>query len=402
MFSITNIFCNHNTGTEHLRYGHKPLTKQLASLHDPDAAPRPVVVWAVTKACNLRCVHCYAAATPHAAPGELSFDEGRDLLDQLADFNVAAILFSGGEPLARPDTLDLIAHARFLGLPVTLSSNGTLLDDRAASRLADLGVKYVGLSIDGRPSTHNKLRGAPDAFNQTLKGLRIARKHGIKTGIRFTVHKLNRHELDDVIDLCIQERVGRLCVYHLAYAGRGNQRIALPADQTRQTVDHLIDRTIALHDQGQRLEVLTVGNHADAAHAILRLTETDPDRAERVHQRLARNGGNRSGQNICAIDPLGNVHIDQFSWHYNVGNLRQHTFREIWGECLDPRLQQLRKRPENLPQACRECRFLNVCNGNNRTRAESDTGDWLGMDPACYIDEADRQTPVASLAVTAI
>jgi radical SAM protein with 4Fe4S-binding SPASM domain len=399
MFSITNVFCDHDTGNERLRYGHKPPARDGSS-RDRDDAPRPVVVWAVTRACNLRCVHCYASATPDAAPNELTHAEGLDLLDQLAAFRVPAVLFSGGEPLARPDTLDLIAHARSRGLAVTLSTNGTLLDDPAAARLAELGVKYVGLSIDGCPATHNKLRGADDAFDRTLAGLRTAQRHGLKTGVRFTVHKLNVDQLDDILDLCHRERVDRLCVYHLAYAGRANHRLSLTADQTRTTVDHLIDRTVAAHADaarvgGHKLEVLTVGNHADAAHALLRLGRTDPDRAERVHQRLRRNGGNRSGQNICAIDPTGGVHIDQFSWHHDVGNVRHHTFREIWGECLDPRLKALRERPDNLPEACRRCRFLDVCNGNNRTRAESATGDWLGQDPACYLTPADRARPAA-------
>ena len=392
MLSLSNIFCDQTAGNERLRYGHR-------SADHAQQAPRPVVVWAVTRACNLRCVHCYASACAKPDPNELSHAEGRSLLEELAAYGVPAVLFSGGEPLARPDTLDLIAYARQLGLACTLSSNGTLLDHHTAHRLAATGLKYVGLSLDGIGPDHDVIRGQRGCFDQTLNALRQCRSVGLKTGLRFTIHALNLHHLDAIIDLALAERVNRLCVYHLAYAGRGNrlQRVDLTHDQTRRAIEHLIERTCQAKHDGHDLEVLTVGNHADAAFAVLKLAEQDPGRARDAADRLARTGGNRSGQNICSIDAVGNVHYDQFSWHYSVGNIRQATFAELWGnDTPDRRLRQLRQRPEGLPTRCRGCRFLGFCNGNLRTRAESATGDWLGLDPACYLTDqqiAPETTP---------
>lgn len=383
MLSLSNLLCDHQAGNERLRYGHR---RRAA-----DEAPRPVVVWAVTQACNLRCVHCYASAEPHAAPGELSTEEGRALLDDLVDFGVPAVLFSGGEPLHRPDTPRLIGYAQSIGLTCTLSTNGLLIDDPMADRLAALGLKYVGISIDGRRDRHDKLRGQRGAFDRTLAAIDRCRERGMKVGLRFTVQRLNRDDLDAIIDLCLEHDIQRLCVYHLAYAGRADtmQKVDLAAEETREIMDHLFARTRSCHAEGRPLEVLTVGNHTDAAYILMQLEREDPALAAGVRDRLRGTGGNRSGCNIASIDPQGHVHYDQFSWHYNCGNIRRQRFSALWREASDPRLAILRDRASSLPERCQGCRFLDVCNGNLRTRAESATGDWLALDPSCYLTDEE-------------
>jgi len=385
MLSVSNLLCDHAAGNERLRYGHTNKT----------GAPRPVVVWAVTKACNLRCVHCYASATPGPADGELTRDEGFALLDDLKAFNVPAVLFSGGEPLVRPDTIDFIRYASSIGLSCTLSTNGMLIDAPMADRLATVGLKYAGISIDGVEKQHDKLRGQVGAFHGALEGIRNCRSRGIRVGVRFTVHALNQEYLDDIFQFCLDNDVQRLCVYHLAYAGRGGkmQKVDLTSVETRQVVDRLFELTRKSHEEGRELEVLTVDNHADAAYLLLQLEKADPERAREVADRLAGTGGNRSGQNIAAIDPIGNVHYDQFSWHYNCGSIREKPFSEIWSTATDPRLAILRNRRGLLPETCQSCRFLPVCNGNLRTRAEAATGDWLGLDPSCYLTDDERHGP---------
>jgi radical SAM protein with 4Fe4S-binding SPASM domain len=133
---------------------------------------------------------------------------------------------------------------------------------------------------------------------------------------------------------------------------------------------------------------------------LLHLAETDPARAESVETRLKGTGGNRSGCNIAAIDPVGNVHYDQFSWHYTCGNVRQAKFSEIWSQATDERLAILRDRRAHLPRRCQECRFVGVCNGNLRTRAEAATDDWLGMDPSCYLTDEETGTTATATGAT--
>lgn len=392
MLSISNILCDHKAGNEQLRYGHVP---DITMNPLTQSTPKPVVVWAVTKACNLKCVHCYASAQPGPQPGELTHQEGIMLLDDLKKFGAPAVLFSGGEPLVRPDTPELIAYAKSIGLPCTLSTNGLLIDDAMADRLAALGLKYAGISIDGNAARHDKLRGKLGAYNQTVAAIDRCRARGIKVGVRFTVHALNRDDLDDIITLCIEHQVQRLCIYHLAYAGRGGsmQKVDLTAPETRQVMDTIIERTRKAHAAGHPLEVLTVGNHADAAYALLRLEREAPERVEATRKLLTGSGGNRSGCNIASIDPIGNVHYDQFSWHYNCGNIKDRSFSQIWSEATDPRLAILRDRKPHLTARCQACKYVDVCNGNLRTRAESATGDWLGMDPSCYLTDEEIFEP---------
>ena len=385
MLSLSHLLCDHEAGNEKLRYG-RPAA---------DPTPRPVVAWHLTKACNLRCVHCYAGAKPDADLGELTTDEGFALLDDLASFNIPALLLSGGEPLVRPDFFQLLDHARAAGLRCTLSTNGLLIDDRVADRLAASGLCYAGISLDGDAGTHDRLRGQRGAFDGALAAVRRCRDRGLRVGVRFTVHGLNHQHLDRIIDLCVAEGVDRLCVYHLAYAGRGEgmQRVDLSASQTRAVLDRLIERTVSLHAQRQPLEVLTVSNHADNAYLLLHLEAHAPDRAAAVRQRLQRNGGNRSGSHIASISPRGDVHVDQFSWHHTCGNVRQQRFSTLWRDAADERLAILRDRQPHLPARCRRCRFLNVCNGNLRARAEAATGNWLGMDPGCYLSDDEIFAP---------
>jgi radical SAM protein with 4Fe4S-binding SPASM domain len=395
MLSISNLLCGQRAGNEALRYGH---TRGRAE--GGGGVPRPVVVWAVTKACNLRCVHCYASASPGPAPGELTFEEGAALLDDLRAFGVPAVLFSGGEPLARPDALRLIGHAQSVGLNSTLSTNGVLIDDEKADALAGLGLRYVGISLDGSPATHDRLRGMKGAFGQSVAAIRRCRGRGIKVGVRFTVSGLNLSDLDPVFDVCLEHGVERLCVYHLAYAGRGGnlQDVDLTARQTRAAVDRIIDRTREAAAAGRGLEVLTVGNHADAGYVLLKLESEAPHRRAEVEALLRGTGGNRSGCDVASIDPVGGVHYDQFSWHYACGNVRERPFSEIWSSAADGRLGVLRDRVGHLPARCRGCRFLEVCNGNLRTRAEAATGDWLGPDPGCYLSD-EEVAPVEACGV---
>ena len=389
MLSVSNLLCDHQTGNESLRYGHRPEAAGAAAAK----APRPVVVWALTKACNLRCVHCYASANPEPDPDELTHREGIALLEDLARFGVPAVLFSGGEPLVRPDALALLARARSLGLACTLSTNGLCIDAAQADRLAEAGLRYVGISLDGIGPRHDKLRNRPGAFTETLAAIDRCRARGMKVGVRFTVHAANEADLEAIFDLCIAHEVQRLCVYHLAYAGRGGrmQKTDLPPARTRDVVDRIFARTRRLHDAVRELEVLTVGNHADAGYALLRLERADPARAAAAWSRLRGTAGNRSGCHVASIDPRGGVHYDQFSWHYTCGHVRDAPFSRLWSEARDQRLATLRARGPALPARCRGCRFLPVCNGNLRTRAEAATGDWLGEDPACYLTDAEIQ-----------
>jgi 12,18-didecarboxysiroheme deacetylase len=352
---------------------------------------KPVVVWNVTQRCNLRCRHCYAHAQNQAVSGELTFAEGITLLDDLAAFGVPVVLFSGGEPLMRPDLLPLIAHARSRGLRAVLSTNGTLITAEVAQTLCEYGLSYVGVSLDGLAMTNDHFRGVEGAFERALAGIRHCKAAGLKVGLRFTMHRHNAQELPGIFDLIAKERIPRVCFYHLVYAGRGSQLVSedLSHAETRRAVDLILERTRALHADGHPVEVLTVDNHCDGPYLYLRLLREDPARAAEVEQLLRMNGGNSSGIGIGCVSWDGAVHADQFWRHETFGNVRERPFSAIWTDTGHPLMARLKARKPHLTGRCAECRWLDVCNGNFRVRAEAVTGDLWSPDPACYLTDEE-------------
>ena len=194
MISVTKMLLGREHSGDRLRYGHGTNSAGAAG------GTGPVVVWNCTRACNLFCRHCYASATPHACDAELSTGEAKDFLDTLAAFNVPALLLSGGEPLLRNDLFELLEYARVLGLRTALSTNGTLIDERTACRIMELGVSYAGISLDGARTVNDAFRGVDEAYNRTIAGFRYCRKAGLRLlifsgGLRFDAGRNSQRPL---------------------------------------------------------------------------------------------------------------------------------------------------------------------------------------------------------------
>ena len=351
----------------------------------------PVVVWNCTKTCNLNCVHCYARSEAIKYQNELTHEEGLSLIDQLADFKVPVILFSGGEPLLRPDFFELTNYAASKGIRPTISTNGTRIDEDIAKRLKDMGVGYVGISLDGCEATHDKFRGKPGAFQMALRGIRNCVATGQKVGLRFTITRDNVQDLDSIFDLLERENIDRVCFYHLVYSGRGSAMVErdLNHEESRRAMDLIIRRTLDFKARGINKEILTVDNHADAVYLYLKMREKDPVLGERVLKLIQSNGGNRSGMAFGNIDSVGNVHPDQFTQYITLGNVRERPFGEIWTDLSNPIMAGLKDRKPLLKGRCPKCAYLNLCNGNFRTRAEAVTGDFWAEDPACYLTDEE-------------
>ncbi|MDP3043800.1 MAG: radical SAM protein, partial [Bacillota bacterium] len=213
MLSISKIISGQNETGDHLRYRRR------------EGPVRPVVVWNSTRACNLRCKHCYASARLKPGEGELSTTEAKQLIDDLAAYRVPVILFSGGEPLMRPDFFELANLAREKGIRPTVSTNGTLITREVAWRLKETGVGYAGISIDGMRDTNDRMRGYDGAFDAAIEGVRHCVAVGQRVGLRFTITRDNYREVDQIFDLVESESIDRVCFYHLVYSGRGSQLI---------------------------------------------------------------------------------------------------------------------------------------------------------------------------------
>ncbi|HAS83492.1 MAG TPA: 12,18-didecarboxysiroheme deacetylase [Verrucomicrobia bacterium] len=380
MIGISKLYCGSVEPADRLRYGHTGDRK-------------PVVVWNCTRACNLRCVHCYAHATAGCKTDEMSFQEGLALIDDLAAFGVPVLLFSGGEPLCRPELPELVAYAAAKGLRTVISTNGTLLTTPMAARLKAAGLAYAGISLDGMRETNDHFRGQPGAFDRALDGIRTCREAGLRVGLRYTMTRHNVADLGAVFDLLEREGVPRICFYHLVYAGRGEAMAAddLSADETRQALDLIIDRTADLHARGILTEVLTVDNHCDGPYLFMRLLrEGRTADAEQALALLRRSGANSSGSGIACVSWDGEVYPDQFLRQHALGNVRHRPFSQIWSDGDNPLLKALRNKREQVTGQCVTCHFLDLCGGNFRARAEAATGDFWGVDPACYLTASER------------
>ncbi|MDQ2091770.1 heme d1 biosynthesis radical SAM protein NirJ [Marimonas arenosa] len=361
--------------------------------HRRGAGPvKPVVIWNLTRRCNLRCRHCYTTSADVSFPGELSTDQAKGVMKDLKNFGIPALILSGGEPMSRPDFFDLAEYARALDFRyLALSTNGTKIIDSAAERVADLGFDYVGISIDGVGAKNDWFRGVDGAYVAALHGLRECKKRDVKVGLRFTITGDNAHMLDDMLDLCDSEGVDKFYLSHLVYAGRGDKHRGDDAEhaRTRHAMDTLIDRAWSAVAEGKPSEIVTGNNDADAVYFLNWVRRNfDEQRAAHVEAHLEAWGGNSSGLGVANIDPLGQVHPDTYWSDYTVGNVKQATFSALWtGD--DPMLATLRQRPRPLKGRCRACTFKQVCGGNTRIRALQVSGDPWAEDPACYLSNAE-------------
>ncbi|MCP3056272.1 heme d1 biosynthesis radical SAM protein NirJ [Aurantimonas marianensis] len=352
---------------------------------------KPVVIWNLTRRCNLRCRHCYTSSADVAFPGELTHEQAMGVLEDLGGFGIPALILSGGEPLARRDVFEIAERARQMKMYLALSTNGTAIVGAAADRVAEIGFDYVGISLDGIGETNDWFRGKVGAFDEALAGVRACKERDIKVGLRFTITEDNAHQLSEMLALADAEGVDKFYLSHLVYAGRGDKHRGEDAgwSRSRHAMELLIDRAWVAAAEGMPLEIVTGNNDADAVYFLRWAERLFPaERVAHLRAHLEAWGGNSSGLGVANIDPQGNVHPDTYWSDYTIGSVKEHRFSELWtGD--DPMLAQLRRRPRPLKGRCGACAYQSVCGGNTRIRALQLTGDPWAEDPACYMSDAE-------------
>ncbi|WP_094604015.1 Putative mycofactocin radical SAM maturase MftC [Sporomusa silvacetica DSM 10669] len=388
MISVTKLLFSTEYFGDTLRYNQNSKGARHGVTHDAG----PVVVWNSTRTCNLKCRHCYMDSDSKKYQGELTTNEAKQFIDDLAEFRVPVLLFSGGEPLIRTDFFELAAYAAAKGIRPTLSTNGTLITPEVARKIKEIGVGYVGISLDGLREVNDKFRGKEGAFQAAMQGIQNCVAAGQRVGLRFTINHHNLQELNNIFDFIETEKIDRVCFYHLVYSGRGNLMMGedITNAESRQAMDIIIHRTRDFEERGLTKEILTVDNHCDGVYLYLKaLDENNLALAERIKALISLNGGNRSGIAFAEVDPSGFVHPDQFTQHHTFGNVRERKFGEIWTDLTNPILSGLKDRKPLLKGRCGACQYLAICNGNFRTRAEAMTGDFWEADPACYLTDEE-------------
>ncbi|MBW2395679.1 MAG: radical SAM protein [Deltaproteobacteria bacterium] len=347
----------------------------------------PVIIWNVCMHCNMECPHCYASAVPVPSPTDLTREEGLRLLDELSDCGVKTVIFSGGEPLLRPDIFGLLGYASFIGISPHLSTNGVLIDPETAQRLADVGVGYVGVSIDGLEAFNDDYRGLKGGYERALDGLRHAKSAGMKTGLRMTLSQRNFEQLGAMVEVARNVGVDRFYVSHLVYSGRG-YKVAhddLSRDQLRSTLTALFETAERLIESGESMKIVTGSNDSDGVFLLRWIRERHGEAAAaRVRELLLQRGGNSAGERILNIDSRGRVHPDQFWRAAVLGDVRKESFAKILEH---PLRDQLRRRLEYLTGRCATCSERELCRGSHRERALAVHRDPWASDPACVMED---------------
>ena len=410
MINLTKLWTGVAQPADSLRYGHAsghPANHGSNSASCMPAAARtrkPITVWNITRTCNLRCVHCYSDSMAMQYPGELTWEQMKNVVDDLAAYQVPSLLLSGGEPMIHPRFFDLVDLATEKGLKLTISTNGTLITPEKAALLKAANVAYVGISLDGIGKIHDEFRRKEGAFDAAVCGFKNCHDVDQKTGLRLTLTRHNVENINQILDFIEEKEIKRVCFYHLVPAGRGSAMQVLAAEEARHAIDTLISRVESWHKQGIDRELLTVTQPADGAYLLVRMeNENHPNLAE-ARRLLSWNGGgaNSSGRGIANIDTQGNVHPDQFWQDITLGNVKRMPFSEIWeGKNPDSAgiltsirsigLLSQEERQSRMTGPCADCKWFSICGGGFRTRAAfCNDGHLWGSDPGCYLRDEER------------
>jgi MoaA/NifB/PqqE/SkfB family radical SAM enzyme len=330
-----------------------------------ERAPRRVY-WETTRACALVCRHCRADAVTAAHPDQLTTAEGFRLLNDLARFGspLPHVVFTGGDPLERTDLLDLIRHARGLGLGVSVAPSATArLDEAALGDLKAAGVQAISLSLDAATAArHAAIRGVPGCYARTLQAAVDARSIGLPLQVNTLVSTETIDDLALVHELVVSLGAARWSLFFLIAVGRG----ALLGQITPEQFGRVLDWLVGLSSNGTPVIATT------EAPQLRRLL------AERRAGGAVPGAGIRDGNGIMFVSHTGDVTPSGFL-PVSVGNVRTDDVVTLYRGV--PLFRRLR-RPETFGGRCGACRYRDVC-GGSRARAFAASGDPLAEDPLC-------------------
>lgn len=335
-------------------------------------------VWEVTGACNLRCIHCHAVSG-QAARDELTTDEGKRLIDMIAaESEFRTLIYTGGEPLVRPDIFELLRHSQKAGLANIIATNGTLIDEEMAFKLKDHGVVCHAISLDAAdPSVHNMVRNKVGAFDLAMRGIEATRKAGIMLQTNTTAMEYNMPHLPELIDYADRCGAGIMLMYQLVAVGRGEK----------------IEQATLKKSANQHLSELISEKQKSCSMII------EPVAGPQYWPYLLEKGGIQGGPLLKLAEKVfhgcaaarGFVYIKANGdvWPCPFvevcgGNVRNTGFHQIYHE--SELFRNLRRREETLKGLCGECRYKTVC-GGCRGRAHAYSGDYLAEDPRCFMRE---------------
>ncbi len=322
------------------------------------------ISWNTTKKCNLYCDHCYRSAGPNEKlDNELSIDEAKKMLDQIAKTNFDVIVFSGGEPLMRDDIFDLIKYSSSLGLIPAMGSNGTLITKEIAKELKSSGLKSIAISLDSlEASRHDDFRKSAGSHSAAIKGIKNSIDAGLRVQINPTVTKKNKNEIIEIINYAASIGVSSCHVFFLVETGRAKKEDALSIKEYKDVINEVLN---------EKFDIFV--KPTCAPQYMVEALEKD------IKTRASR--GCIAGISYCNIGPNGDVYICPYA-DVKVDSIRNNSFDYIWEN--NEIFKKLRNF-NNYEGKCSSCSHINIC-GGCRARAFSKTENYLGEDPYCLLD----------------
>jgi radical SAM protein len=362
---------------------------------DYDESPF-LAIWETTQSCDLACKHCRAAAQPIAHPDQLTHEESKNLIDQIADMHIPIFVFTGGDPLKRPDVYDLIRYGASKGVQIALTPSATpLLNREAIFKLKEAGLVRLGISLDGStPEIHDTFRGLPGAYARTIQAIEWAGEAGIPIQVHTTISRHNAHDLDNLCNLFERLNIVMWNVFFLVPVGRGQlddllsgedfERVFGKIYELSQRANFQIKTTEGMHYRRyllqHNLEERKMGHghgHPGARPAAAYEPGTpQTDAATRNHSWATRRVND--GKGFMFISHTGNVYPSGFL-PIHAGNIRETPLADIYRNA--PIFKALRD-TKQLEGKCGACEFKEIC-GGSRARAYALTGDPLAQEPCC-------------------
>jgi len=345
--------------------------------------PPYLISYAVTRKCNLRCKHCYSDSTEEPAPDELSTQEAKQLLDDIADWGVKLLIFDGGEPLLREDFLELAKYASSKGLRVVIGSNGMLINRELAEQLKSAGVMAVQISIDGaKAQTHDWFRGEDGSFVKALEGAKACKAVGLPFQFGMTIRRGTLDEIPEMLKLTVDSGAVAAEFFDLVQVARVKREIpneVLVPEERRKVMAWLAEAQrecpIIIRVPGCPMYTL-----------LLQEKQIQPEHfSADLLKRIPYYGrGCAAGmpQGYLQISPNGEVHPCMLL-QIKLGNVREESLTQIWDK--SPILAKLRER-SLLEGECGRCTYRDRCAGC-RGRAYEETGNMLATDPGCWIKD---------------
>lgn len=351
-----------------------------------------LVIWETTQACDLACIHCRASASPDRNSHELTTEEGFALLDEVKRFGNPLMVFTGGDPLKRPDLFELMKYSISLGLRTNVSPSATpLLTTEVIDEFKRIGLARMAISLDGATvESHDLFRGIPGTFDRAIVALKHAQEIGLETQLQTTVNRRNKAELWKIAEICEQVGTRMWSAFFQLTMGRADATDDLTAEEYEEVFDILYKVSKTASFEVKTTEAMHyrrfIAQKQKEEHGL------DPT-SENAKRTAFRTAGVSDGKGFVFVSHKGEIFPSGFLPLYG-GNVRDNSLVDVYRN--SDLFVELRD-PAAREGKCGVCEYHKIC-GGSRSRAYWTTGDYMEEDPRCVYQPSGRLFPVLTVA----